>query len=179
MFLHGICFPKRSMHGRGRTIHATSPRRFLAWGAALTAYTALPFVTLILSILCSTPPFSTIFQIRPKLQRADEGPVPGFASSAPGFAGTQTGLTTRLANGCRHRAGTHHYLHYFSSYFFLLVSSVARLVDPACDQVKNMAWHDMAWHLSAGLIFTIRMGCAASSVFLISPIYFSKQSYSF
>lgn len=46
---------------------------------------------------------------------------------------------------------------------FFLVASVARLVDPALIQRVirgRMAWHGMA--MSAGLIFTIMMGCPAS-----------------
>ena len=113
----------------------------------------------IIPLLCSIPYYPSASITRSNQSRtaySERGAAPRFASSTTGFAGTQSGLTTWLANGCRHRASIYYHFSYI-----LFACSGARLVDPARDMFKDgMALHGIA--LSAGVILTIMMNYAAS-----------------
>jgi hypothetical protein len=139
------------MHGGGREI-----TRYFLWafcgivgGRLLTAYPALFVLLILLFPLFYLSPFQHIFQIGPLLQIADRVSCARFASSATGCAGTQTGLMTWLANGCRHRASTLLLIItlFFISIFFLGLP-VVRLVDPVL--IQRVIRGRMAWHGNVG-----------------------------
>lgn len=118
-----------------------------------------PLCPSIYPILCSIPYYPsslTILSTQTRTAYSERGSVSSFAFSTTGFAGIQTGLTTWVANGCRHRARI-----YYRFSYILFAFSGARLVDLARDMFKDgMASQGMA--LSARAILTIMMDYAAS-----------------
>lgn len=129
----------------------------------------------IFPILYSIPYYtssSTILSNQTMTAYSERGSVSRLASSTTGFAGTQTGLTTWLANGRRHRASIYYHFSYI-----LFACSGARLVDPARDMFQGR--HGIAWHGIVGWSHSYDYdGLCCILRFSIYPILVTRdQSY--